>query len=78
MLCCVWDLGYVWKTGDPPVGGKSEGQFSAWCLEFVCNLVLEIWNLEASASEICPLPTTSVVAEGLHREEICQLLIQNT
>jgi hypothetical protein len=40
--------------------------FGVWDLEFVCNLVLEIWNLETGASEICPPDTISVVAEGLH------------
>ncbi len=61
----IWDLEFVWKTGDPPVGGESEGQFGAWCLEFVCNLVLEIWNLETGASEICPLPTGHYFGCGL-------------
>jgi hypothetical protein len=55
----VSDLEFVWKTGE------SEGQFCAWCLEFVCNLVLEIWNLKTGASEICPLHTISVAAVGL-------------
>jgi hypothetical protein len=40
--------------------------FGIWDLEFVCNLVLGIWNLETSASEICPLETISVAAVGLH------------